>query len=294
MKNINLFHRPVMLKKVIELINKKEKNGIHIDCTFGSGGHAKKLLKVITKNGILIAIDKDPTAIKIAKNMSLYDKRVKFYRGSFMSVNKISKKYNLTGKINNIIVDLGISNMQLNNSLGFSFQKNSVLDMRMDPTYGIPAYKWINNISKDQMSKILKTYGEEKYHVEISQAIKLHLKHNTILNSLDLVNVIYNAIPIRYFHTHFATKTFQAIRIAINNELYELKKFLLSIPHLLSKNGKLNIMSFHSLEDRIVKNFYKNNNISSMKQIVKNIPTIDEVTLNKQSRSAILRVFKKV
>ena len=282
-----------MREEMMEDLDTSEEEGVYIDCTFGSGGHSKLILDGIREKSMLLTIDKDPTSIKIAKKISFYDNRLKIYKGSFLSIKRITEKYDLLGKVNNIFVDLGISSMQLNNNLGFSFMKNSKLDMRMNPKFGLPAYKWLKHVSEDQLSNILRVYGEERYYRKIAKAIKRNVKNNDISYSLDLVNIIYNEVPIYQKNIHFATRTFQAIRIAINNELYELKKLLSMVPDVLKKNGKLSIISFHSLEDRIIKNFYSSNKINCIKQIKKNIPLNLEIMENKRSRSAILRVFKK-
>lgn len=289
--NFELKHNPVMIDDIIKNISYK-KRGIYVDATFGSGGHARSILKKISKDSTLLVIDKDKTAIKIANRIHSYDNRIKFFKGSFLSMKQIALKLNIIKKIDNIVVDLGTSSLQLNNNSGFSFYRNSLLDMRMNTKLGLPAYKWLLKVKEYQLSSIIKNYGEEKYHYSIAKAIKEKIVTDGIYTTFQLINVIYNSVPQGKQNIHFATRIFQAIRISVNNELYELKKLLAFIPSLLNKSGILSIISFHSLEDRIVKKSFEKKS-SIIKQIKKYTPNKEEIYLNSRSRSAILRVFKK-
>ena len=290
--NIKLKHLPVMENEIIKNIYKENK-GICIDATFGSGGHSRSILNKISKDSTLLVIDKDPMAIKIARKISKTDNRIKIYNGSFLSIKKICTYYKIKKSINNIIIDLGTSSMQLNNQLGFSFSKNSLLDMRMNPSFGLPASLWLSKIQEDRLSNILKVYGEEKNYFLISKGIKEKLRHGRIRTSFQLVNTIYDSLKSSIKNKHFATRTFQAIRIALNNELYTLKNLLNFIPSVIKKEGKLCIISFHSLEDRMIKNFFSNKNFY-LRQTKKFITQKEEKIKNKNSRSAILRVFEKL
>lgn len=280
------------MQKEIEKNLTIENKGIYIDATFGLGGHTQSLLKKISKESVLIAIDKDPVSIKIAKKMTLYENRLKFHKGSFLSIKKIALKYGLKKKINHIIVDLGTSNFQLKNKLGFGFSNNSFLDMRMNPNFGMPAYKWIDKISENQLSNILNSYGEEKHCKLIAKQIKKINSNKKINTTFQLIQIVKNSLPNKKHNKHFATRIFQAIRIALNNELYELKRFLSIAPSLIKKGGYLSIISFHSLEDRIIKNFFEKR-YKHFNQIKKLKTKENELIDNRQSRSAILRIFKR-
>ncbi|CAL4319960.1 16S rRNA (cytosine(1402)-N(4))-methyltransferase RsmH [Buchnera aphidicola] len=309
-KKKKILHLPVLLKESIKYLNIK-KNGIYLDATFGSGGHSRKILQKLGKLGKLYAMDRDPESIKIAKKIK--DKRFKIIYDKFSNIKKYLKKYQLKNNINGILIDLGISNLQLKNkNRGFSYQKNGFLDMRMDTTKGISAAKWIKKSNIKTISKILKKYGEEKFSYKIALNIHRYKKKKDILTTKKLYSIIKKSVPSQKKNP--ARRSFQAIRICINNEIKELKKFLIFSKNLLSKNSRLLTISFHSLEDRIIKNFIfknskKNINIPNKlpltaKQILKTqslknfkfykkkFPSSDEITKNRQSRSAILRVSK--
>ncbi|WP_343183694.1 16S rRNA (cytosine(1402)-N(4))-methyltransferase RsmH [Buchnera aphidicola] len=304
-------HIPVLLKESIKSLNIK-KNGIYIDATFGSGGHSKEILKKIGKNGTLYAIDRDPESIKIAKNIK--DSRFHIIQGLFSNIFKYCKKFKILKKINGIIVDLGMSSIQLNNKKrGFSFKKNGPLDMRMNQKEGISASQWLINSNQQKISHILKKYGEERYAKQIAYNIVKNNKKNPIINTYQLSKIILHSTP--YQKKNSSRRSFQAIRIYLNNELNELKKFLNNIINILAPNGKLCIISFHSLEDRIVKQFmFKNSRkipnlpisipltekelikINIKKNILKIykkiFPSKKEILYNSRSRSAILRIAK--
>lgn len=307
-----LLHNTVLLNETISSLNLK-KNGIYIDATFGHGGHSKLLLSKLGPLGKLYAIDKDPIAIKIAKKIK--DKRFKIIHNSFSQTIQYFSKNNLIGKINGILLDLGISSLQINNpERGFSFMKDGPLDMRMNPKIGIPASAWLLKSNFNEIKFILKNFGEEKFYKNIAYAIIKQNKKKPIQRTKELVDLINKVIPKKNFLKNPATRTFQAIRIFINNELEEIKLFLQDTLKLLTKKGRLSVISFHSLEDRIVKNFIKHyssfpyslkdipfntleikkyNNLY-LKKIKKIFPNKKEIYRNPSSRSAILRIAEKI
>ncbi|UDG80453.1 16S rRNA (cytosine(1402)-N(4))-methyltransferase RsmH [Candidatus Annandia pinicola] len=305
-------HIPVLLNETIKSLDIKS-NGFYIDCTFGQGGHSKLILSKLGINGKLYAIDCDYNSIKIASLIK--DNRIKVIHGSFANVEKYIEKYNIFGKINGILLDLGVSTLQLNDyKRGFSFMKNGLLDMRMDNTIGIPLYKILNKININKLSLILKKYGEEKFCYRIAKEIGVYRKKKKIKKTFDLLKILYKSIPNKNNFKHYATKSFQALRIFINDELKNIKKILKLSLSLLSLNGRLSVISFNSLEDRIVKRFMnkysskinipkglpiseeqiKKKSIIKFKIFKKIIPSYNEITNNIKSRSAILRVAKKI
>ncbi|AZP36175.1 Ribosomal RNA small subunit methyltransferase H [Candidatus Annandia adelgestsuga] len=305
-------HIPVLLKESIKSLNIKN-NGFYIDGTFGQGNHSKLILSKLGNYGKLYAIDCDYKSIKIAS--SIKNNKIKIIHGSFSNIEKYMKKHNMLGKINGILLDLGISNLQLNNyKRGFSFMKDELLDMRMDNTNGIPLYKILNKININELSLILKKYGEEKFCYRIAKKIIIYRKKKKIRTTFDLLKIISKAIPIKNKFKHYATKSFQALRIFINNELNNIKKLLKSSLSVLSKNGRLSIISFNSLEDRIIKKFMKKYsskinipqglpisekkikeiNFTKLKILKKIIPSHNEIINNIKSRSAILRIAEKI
>ncbi|ABJ90613.1 16S rRNA (cytosine(1402)-N(4))-methyltransferase RsmH [Buchnera aphidicola] len=301
-------HIPVLLKETINALNIK-KNGIYIDGTFGNGGHTKEILKYLGQSGKLYSIDQDIKSVN--KGKKIKDKRFSIIFGKFSKKIPYIYKKNKKKKIDGILLDLGISSNQINqNDRGFSFMKNGLLDMRMNNTTGIPAWKWLKKSSQKEIEKVLRKYGEERYSKKISYAIYNRNKKKTITQTLDLVQIIKKAIPKIDKYKHPATRTFQAIRIHINNEIKELKKTLKISIKILKKKRRLVIICFHSLENRIVKNFFKKHGktffiprglpitekkikkIENKKiKIIKKIkPKKTEIQKNKRSRSAILRI----
>ncbi|XBC44565.1 MAG: 16S rRNA (cytosine(1402)-N(4))-methyltransferase RsmH [Buchnera aphidicola (Schlechtendalia peitan)] len=305
MNNINLTHIPVLKKEIIQSLNIK-KNGIYIDCTFGFGGHSKEILKHLSEKGKLYAIDKDPLAIKIGKKIQ--DRRFKIIKGNFSDILKYFQTKNFQQNIDGILFDLGISSMQINDpNRGFSFLSNGPLDMRMNPKLGITACNWLIKSNAKSISKVLYKFGEERFAKKIAKKIVQQNKIKPITQTSELVNLIKTIVP--YNKKHPATRTFQAIRIYINQELDELEKVFQYVLKLLKFKGRLSIISFHSLEDRIVKKFITQNSklpfvptglainekqlktlkIIMLKNMGKIIPTKFEVQNNPRARSAILR-----
>jgi len=309
---MNYSHNPVMLNKVIEGLNILS-NGTYVDCTFGRGGHSKNILKKIGKNGKLIAIDKDAEAEHYAKENFTSDQRFFFEKSNFSNIEFIINKHCKSRKVDGILLDLGVSSPQLDDpNRGFSFMREGPIDMRMDITNKMTALLWLQKADVEEISMVLKKYGEEKYSFRIAKNIKYSIENNLLHTTLDLSKIINDCYPKNKLgKKNPATKSFQAIRIFINNELQELEKILNNCIDLIDKGGRLVVISFHSLEDRIVKNFIKihsdgKNTISklpitgdnqklSLKKIKIPLKASDnEIENNIRARSARIRVAEKI
>ena len=309
---MNFSHNPVMLNKVIEGLNILS-NGTYVDCTFGRGGHSKNILKKIGKKGKLIAIDKDIEAENYAKKNFTSDQRFYFEKSNFSNIEFIINKHCKSRKVDGILLDLGVSSPQLDDpNRGFSFMREGPIDMRMDITNKMTALLWLQKADVEEISMVLKKYGEEKYSFRIAKNIKYSIENNLLHTTLDLSKIINDCYPKNKLgKKNPATKSFQAIRIFINNELQELEKILNNCIDLIDKGGRLVVISFHSLEDRIVKNFIKihsdgkntisklpitgNNQKLSLKKIKIPLKASDnEIENNIRARSARIRVAEKI
>ena len=297
-----MLHFPVLLEESVEFLI-TNLDGSYIDCTFGRGGHTSKILNKISSKGKLTSFDKDAEACEVAKKFKENNFSIK--HESFNSLNKYFEK----GSIDGILYDLGTCSTHLDNGeRGFSFMRNGPLDMRFNTKRGIPLSDWINNATFDEILNVLYSYGDEKHGKLISKAIIDFREKKRIVNTIDLANLIKDCYPGSRKKIHPATKSFQAFRIFINNELNEITDSLQQAKKLLKKNGIIVVISFHSLEDNLVKNFFKPHNVEypkdipinpiksqEFKCIAKKIrATEDEVNINPRSRSAIMRVFKKL
>ena len=313
--SFNFIHKPVLLNETIHFLTKK-KNSIFIDGTFGDGGHTKALLEK-NKTCKVYALDRDPNVKENAKFFQKkYNKRFKFILGKISDLEKIVSHENLKNKVDGILFDLGVSTRQLKDiKRGFSFQNDGPLDMRMGES-GETAADFLNNQNEKKISDVIFKYGEEGASRKIARAIINYKKKKRIERTLELVEIIKSVKKSsKNKFINPATKTFQAIRIYVNNELEELKSGLISTINILRKKGRLAVISFHSLEDRIVKNFFNkhsgkiynksrylpqsepNNTIrKSLKIITKKVikPMKEEIELNYYSRSAKLRVIEKI
>ena len=297
-----MLHFPVLLEESVDfLVNKKE--GTYIDCTYGRGGHTKKILETISSNSQLTSFDKDSDAIEHANNIQ--NTNFKIIQDSFSNINKYFRKDSVDG----ILYDLGTCSTHFDDaSRGFSFRHNGPLDMRFDTKKGKPLADWINKATENDIKEVLYKYGDEKHAKLISRNIVEYRNQNTLNSTLQLANLIQDIYPDKRNKIHPATKSFQAFRIHLNDELTELSKSLVHAKSLLKKNGIVVVISFHSLEDNIVKNFFKaeiknypkdipinNEEFKEFECIAKKVrPSAKEIELNKRSRSAIMRVFKKL
>ena len=234
----------------------KDPNGIYVDGTVGTGGHSEAIGRHLGAKGRLLCLDKDPEALEISrKRLAWLGERVSFQKANYADLDRVFLNMNLEA-VQGVLLDLGMSSYQLEGSgRGFSFQNDEPLDMRMDPENGLKAGDLVNTLALEELERILKKYGEERRAKTIARAIVKGRRVKPIETSLQLANLIAATFPpSRHFSArHPATRTFQALRIAVNNELKNLSIFLDNIPPLLTKGGRLVILAYHSLEDRMVK-----------------------------------------
>ena len=252
-------HVPVMVKEVIDYLNCSSGKA-YVDGTLGGGGHARAILDAIGAEGCLVGIDRDPDAIAYAgKSFHRYKPNVHIFHDNYTNLPKILSRLHIAG-VDGILLDLGLSLYQLEGSgRGFSFMREEPLDMRMNPEQGRTAEAIVNRLSEKELAGIIGRYGEESWAVRIAKSIVAARRQQAIRSSLQLAEVVKKAIPARHRRgrIHPATRTFQAIRIAVNQELEALERFLYEAVNFLNPGGRLCILSFHSLEDRIVKERFK-------------------------------------
>jgi 16S rRNA (cytosine1402-N4)-methyltransferase len=303
-------HVPVLLGPVLDGLNLKP-DGCYVDGTFGRGGHSREILRQLGENGRLIAIDRDPQAIAEAPEALTADPRFELIRGDFAQLETFIGERGLVGRVDGLLFDLGVSSPQLDEAdRGFSFLRDGPLDMRMDPDSGIPASVWLANVEEQELKLVLKKYGEEKYAHRIARAIVTARDAAPISRTAQLARIVEEARPARGEKIHPATKTFQAIRIAINEELQQLEKVLQQAVDALRRGGRLCVISFHSLEDRIVKRFMRD--ASREPEQYRGMPDVpaeyrpklkivgkavtatpEEIAANPRARSARLRVAER-
>jgi len=294
-------HIPVLQKEVLQYLDPGP-NENFVDCTIDGGGHALSILEKTKPGGKLLGIDLDKSQISNRKSQISkwrLDGRLILANDNFADLKEIVKK-NIFGNISGILLDLGYSSWHLEGSKrGFSFQKNEILDMRYNPESELSAYRIVNSWPKDSIEKILTEYGEEKFAKTISKNIVEERRKRPIKTTFDIVAVVKRSVPGWYQHKkiHFATRTFQALRIAVNDELNNLERTLPQALEIMMNGGKLLIISFHSLEDRIVKNFLriksKENKLKVLtKKPIK--PSQEEIRINPRARSAKMRSAIKV
>jgi 16S rRNA (cytosine1402-N4)-methyltransferase len=305
-------HHPVLLEEVLEALQIRA-DGIYLDGTFGRGGHSARMLAQLGDNGRLLATDKDPQAIATAEQRFGDDPRFSIVRGSFTMLAAEAEQRGWHGKVNGILLDLGVSSPQLDDaSRGFSFMNDGPLDMRMDPESGISAAQWLATAKASEIAEVLKEYGEERFAKRIAGAIvKVREEPGALTTTAQLAKVVKEANPKWERDKHPATRSFQAIRIYINRELDDLDAFLEQAVELLAPGGRLAIISFHSLEDRRVKRFIREE--ARGDDFPPDLPVMDsqlnrrlkplgkairagkaELALNPRARSAVLRVAEKV
>jgi 16S rRNA (cytosine1402-N4)-methyltransferase len=301
-------HQSVMFGESIKALDLIA-DGIYIDATFGRGGHSQGILDRLGDNAQLIAFDQDISAINYAKE-AFADPRLKLIHSPFAQMHTVIEDMGLTGKINGILMDLGVSSPQLDNAeRGFSFNNEGPLDMRMNQTAGLSAAQWLAQAGEEEIANVIYQFGDEKKSRHIASRIKKFQLEQPLETTLQLANIVSEVVRGQK-KKHPATRTFQAIRIFINEELKQLTETLEQSRQILACNGRLSIISFHSIEDRIVKRFIQKS--SRQKALPKGLPVFDqalekmpfkdlgkqfaskdEVTHNKRSRSAILRVAAK-
>ncbi|EKU60459.1 S-adenosyl-methyltransferase MraW [Acinetobacter sp. WC-323] len=300
-------HISVLLHETVDGVLAGRDTGIFVDATFGRGGHTKLLLSKLDQNARVYAFDKDPQALEVAAQLEQEDPRFKIIHASFADLQAELAKIGIT-EVDGIMADLGVSSPQLDQAeRGFSFMQNGPLDMRMDNSQGPTAAEWLLDIEEEKLANIIYQYGEERYSRRIAKAIKLAGEMTT---TAQLAEVVKTAHPKWEKHKHPATRTFQAIRIAINKELDDIETFLPQAVTLLKPTAQLAVISFHSLEDRLIKQFIqKESSLAEdsgwgmpqaqvdtrrLKKVSRIRASEAEVKANPRSRSAWLRVAERL
>lgn len=305
-------HAPVLLAETIAGLN-IQPDGIYVDATFGRGGHSSAILKRLGPKGQLLAIDQDPEAVLTATQGPWQnDPRFSVVHASFDALEAIIVERGLQGKVNGVMLDLGVSSPQLDDATrGFSFLREGPLDMRMNNTTGMDAATWINKAEPNAIATVLREYGEERFAKRIANAIIQRREDTPIITTTDLAELIAAACPVHDRHKHPATRSFQAIRIFINRELDLLKACLVQCLAVLAVNGRMCVISFHSLEDRIVKRFIQRESqthhypsemplkdsemVRRLRKVGKLvIASATELENNLRARSARLRIAEKI
>jgi len=305
-------HLPVLYNEALRELTIKP-DGIYIDCTFGRGGHSKGLLQQLGPNGKLLALDRDLDAINsdIAQELSK-DPRFELEHCCFSQLQNVVEKRAWLGKVDGILMDFGVSSPQLDNAeRGFSFMQDGPLDMRMDCSSGLSAAEWLASVSEQDLVRVLYDYGEERFARRIAAAVVAQRLEAPLETTKQFVDLLVEAIPFREKHKHPATRSFQAVRIAVNHELDEISTVLEQAVSVLASGGKLAVISFHSLEDRIVKRFIRDESrgkynptklpmqadeLAAIRLIkcgkaIK--PGAEELTQNTRARSAVMRVAER-
>ena len=304
-------HTTVLLKEAVEALV-TDADGFYVDGTFGRGGHSAELLSKVSKNGIVLAIDKDPQAIESGRERFNQDSRLRLVHGSFADMSNFVDDQAHMGKVSGVLLDLGVSSPQLDDAdRGFSFMRDGPLDMRMDTSAGLSAAEWIASAEEQEISRVIKEYGEERFARRMASAVVRERSKTPITRTVQLASILAAAHPAWERGKHPATKAFQAIRIFINRELDDLEVLLSRVIDVLQVGGRLVVISFHSLEDRRVKRFIRDQERGI--KLPKNLPVKDvergvrlkkvgkavkptdlEVGDNIRSRSAVMRVAERV
>ena len=304
-------HQPVLLAEVLAGLNPRPA-GCYLDATFGRGGHAAAVLAAIGPEGRLLALDRDPAAEQCALARFGRDSRFTFARSAFGRLAEQVAARGLTGRLDGVLFDLGASSPQFDDpARGFSFSRNGPLDMRMDPDAGIGAAKWLARVEEAELERVLAEWGEERFHRRIARALVAARQRAPITTTAQLAGLVAAAVPTREFGQHPATRAFQAIRIAVNDELGELRAALPQAVQALAPGGRLAAISFHSLEDRVVKQFMREQ--ARGRELPLDLPVMGapegmtlrlvsralragpaEVAANPRARSATLRVAERL
>lgn len=303
-------HIPVLKREALDALNIRQ-GGVYVDATLGRAGHARAILQQLDSSGQLIGFDRDPQAIELAKQVFADEPRVSLIHAEFSRMSEMLARYTEHQKVDGVLMDLGVSSPQLDQAeRGFSFMRDGALDMRMDPTQGESAAQWLERVEEADLVKVLFDLGEEKFARRIARAIVLTRSETRLESTLQLADIIEQAIPKKDKHKHPATRTFQAIRLHINQELLQVSDALPQAVNLLNEGGRLAVISFHSLEDRIVKRFIRDLStpnlppknipvsedayLTPLKAISRAIkPSAEEIANNPRSRSSVLRVAER-
>ncbi|QHJ13142.1 Ribosomal RNA small subunit methyltransferase H [Paraglaciecola mesophila] len=305
-------HLSVLLQESLEGLSIKP-DGVYLDATFGRGGHSKQILTQLSDKGRLIALDRDPSAIEAAKVLA-DDPRFSIHHCNFSEMEDVLTSLELHGRVDGILMDLGVSSPQLDEpERGFSFMREGPLDMRMNPTKGQSAAQWLAHAEEQDIAQVIKEFGEEKFGKRIAHGIVNARQQVPITTTAQLAEIIDIAVPVKDKFKHPATRSFQGIRIYINSELDEIRTGLKSALNSLNSGGRLSVISFHSLEDRLVKRFIREqsrglqvphglpimqseiDSHKALKAIGKAIkPSPEELSRNVRARSSVLRVAEKL
>jgi 16S rRNA (cytosine1402-N4)-methyltransferase len=303
-------HQTVLLPEAVAALVTRE-DGYYVDGTFGRGGHSREILSVLGARGHLLAVDKDLQAMEVARSIEESDSRFEFEHGSFAQLPHQLRRKGIDA-VDGILLDLGVSSPQLDDGArGFSFMQDGPLDMRMDTSSGITAAQWLATVKHGDLARVLREYGEERYAGRIASAILRAREEAPLQTTAELARVVSEANPKWEQHKHPATRSFQAIRIYINRELDDLEQFLRDSVELLVAGGRLVVISFHSLEDRLVKRFIRRMargdelpagvpvRDQDVNRVLKPVgkpvrPGKDEIAVNARARSAIMRVAEKL
>lgn len=305
-------HASVLLNECLEGLD-IQPSGIYIDATFGRGGHSRAILAALGESGRLIAFDRDPQAIQEGEALAQQDSRFSIIHAAFADMAIEIEKLGLLSKVNGVLMDLGVSSPQLDQAdRGFSFLRDGPLDMRMDTSSGISAAEWLASADEQDIAQVIKEFGEEKFGKRIAHGIVNARQQSPITRTLQLAKIIDEAVPVKDKFKHPATRSFQAIRIYINAELDQLRAGLKAAIKVIGPQGRLAVISFHSLEDRLVKRFMKEQSQGKSYPVglpltaeeidadrVLNLigkaikPSKEEIEFNVRARSSVLRVAEK-
>lgn len=298
-------HISVLLEPTVEAVCAGRSHGVFVDATFGRGGHTRALLTRLGTDARVLAFDKDPQALTVGAELAAQDSRLTLIHGSFAELTRQLQQLGID-QVDGIMADLGVSSPQLDEAeRGFSFMQDGPLDMRMDNSSGLTARQWLQQVSESDLADVIYQYGEERYSRRIARAIKAA---GDIATTGQLAELVKAAHPKWERHKHPATRTFQAIRIAINHELDDVAAFLPQAVQCLRPGGRLAVISFHSLEDRLIKQFIQQQSTlpeqgwglpaatdpRTLKKIDRIAPSPDEVAANPRARSAWLRVAERL
>ena len=306
-------HQSVLYQEALQALN-IDAGGFYIDCTFGRGGHSRGILQQLGPDGHLLAFDRDLDAINSNEALQLQvDNRFKLHHGCFAELMAVVEQQNQLGKVNGILLDLGVSSPQLDVAeRGFSFMRDGPLDMRMDSSQGVSASEYLARVDEMDLVKVLFEYGDERFARRIARAIVDYRQSQPLLTTLQLAKLIEASVPFRDKYKHPATRTFQAIRIEINQELQQVQSVLQQALEVLAPQGRLVVIAFHSLEDRIVKRFIRDESgrktnpgklpirecdieRGRLKKIGSSIKAeAQELKENPRARSAVMRVAEKL
>lgn len=303
-------HQAVLLGEAVQALAIRA-DGVYVDGTFGRGGHTAAILAALGPAGRLLALDRDPAAEQAAQRF-VADPRFCFERARFGQLAEVVARHQWAGRVNGLLLDIGVSSPQLDDpQRGFSFSREGPLDMRMDPTTGMSAADWLATADEAELAQVFRDFGEERFHRRVARAIVATRQETPLLTTTQLARLIAAHIPTRERGQHPATRCFQAIRIYINRELDELEAALLQAVHLLAQGGRLAVISFHSLEDRIVKRFLRREALGpdlpldlpvlasatqgTLRLVGRAVAADDhEVAANPRARSARLRIAERL